>query len=36
MHSVKILRMDVSSVLDPLNEAQREAVAAPTGNILLL
>ena len=28
--------MDVSSVLDPLNEAQREAVAAPTGNILLL
>ena len=28
--------MDVSAVLDPLNEAQREAVAAPTGNILLL
>lgn len=28
--------MDVSSVLDSLNEAQREAVAAPTGNILLL
>ncbi len=28
--------MDVSSVLDSLNEAQRDAVAAPTGNILLL
>ena len=28
--------MDVSAVLDSLNEAQREAVAAPTGNILLL
>lgn len=28
--------MDVSSVLDPLNEAQRAAVAAPTGNILVL
>ncbi len=28
--------MDVSTVLDSLNEAQREAVAAPTGNILLL
>lgn len=28
--------MDVSSVLDSLNKAQREAVAAPTGNILLL
>jgi DNA helicase-2/ATP-dependent DNA helicase PcrA len=28
--------MDVSSVLDSLNEAQREVVAAPTGNILLL
>ena len=35
-HSVRIAPMDVSSVLDPLNEAQREAVAAPTGNILLL
>lgn len=28
--------MDVSTVLDELNEAQREAVAAPTGNILVL
>ena len=28
--------MDVSSVLDSLNEAQREAVAAPPGNILVL
>ncbi|MDX1519946.1 MAG: UvrD-helicase domain-containing protein, partial [Gammaproteobacteria bacterium] len=28
--------MDVSPVLDPLNEAQRAAVAAPTGNILVL
>ena len=28
--------MDVSSVLDGLNEAQREAVAAPPGNILVL
>lgn len=35
-HSAKIRAMDVSSVLDSLNEAQREAVAAPTGNILLL
>ena len=28
--------MDVSAVLDPLNAAQREAVAAPPGNILVL
>jgi len=28
--------MDVSLVLDPLNEAQREAVAAPSGNLLVL
>jgi len=28
--------MDVSSVLDPLNTPQREAVAATTGNILVL
>jgi DNA helicase-2/ATP-dependent DNA helicase PcrA len=28
--------MDVSMVLDGLNEAQREAVAAPTGNMLVL
>lgn len=28
--------MDVSSVLDGLNEVQREAVAAPTGNMLVL
>ena len=28
--------MDVSAVLDGLNEAQRHAVAAPTGNILVL
>jgi len=28
--------MDVSHVLDSLNQAQRDAVAAPTGNILLL
>jgi DNA helicase-2/ATP-dependent DNA helicase PcrA len=28
--------MDVSLVLDPLNEAQRDAVAAPPGNLLVL
>jgi len=28
--------MDVSAVLNDLNEAQREAVAAPTGNMLVL
>ncbi|MCH7694993.1 MAG: DNA helicase II [Proteobacteria bacterium] len=28
--------MDVSTILDELNEAQREAVAAPTGNIIVL
>ncbi len=28
--------MDVSAILDPLNAAQRDAVAAPTGNILVL
>ena len=28
--------MDVSSLLDDLNPAQREAVAAPPGNILVL
>ncbi len=28
--------MDVSLILDPLNEAQREAVAAPVGNLLVL
>ncbi|MCZ6525765.1 MAG: DNA helicase II [Gammaproteobacteria bacterium] len=28
--------MDVSTILDELNEAQRDAVAAPTGNILVL
>ncbi len=28
--------MDVSAVLDPLNKAQRAAVGAPTGNILVL
>ena len=28
--------MDVSSILDGLNEAQRKAVAAPTGNMLVL
>ncbi|MEE8320437.1 MAG: DNA helicase II [Gammaproteobacteria bacterium] len=28
--------MDVSLVLDPLNEAQRDAVASPTGNLLVL
>lgn len=28
--------MDVSDIIDPLNSAQREAVAAPTGNILVL
>ncbi len=28
--------MDVSLVLDPLNESQREAVAAPHGNIMVL
>ncbi|MGW8227955.1 MAG: DNA helicase II [Gammaproteobacteria bacterium] len=28
--------MDVSRILDPLNEAQREAVCAPAGNVLVL
>ena len=28
--------MDVSRILDPLNEAQREAVAAPVGPVLVL
>ncbi|HYY16135.1 MAG TPA: UvrD-helicase domain-containing protein, partial [Gammaproteobacteria bacterium] len=28
--------MDVSHLLDPLNEAQREAVAASPGNLLVL
>ena len=28
--------MDVSQILDPLNEAQRDAVTAPTGNLLVL
>lgn len=28
--------MDVSHILDPLNDAQREAVAAPAGNLLVL
>lgn len=28
--------MDVSAILDPLNDAQRQAVAAPIGNILIL
>jgi DNA helicase-2/ATP-dependent DNA helicase PcrA len=28
--------MDVSNILDPLNEAQREAVTAPMGNLLVL
>ncbi len=28
--------MDVSLVLDTLNESQREAVAAPPGNIMVL
>ena len=28
--------MDVSDIIDPLNAAQREAVAAPTGNSLVL
>lgn len=28
--------MDVSPILDPLNDAQREAVAAPAGNLLIL
>ena len=28
--------MDVSHILDDLNEVQRDAVAAPTGNILVL
>ena len=29
-------RMDVSHILDPLNDAQREAVTAPAGNLLVL
>ncbi|NIV29476.1 MAG: UvrD-helicase domain-containing protein, partial [Anaerolineae bacterium] len=28
--------MDVSSILDPLNDAQREAVTAPDGHVLVL
>jgi DNA helicase-2/ATP-dependent DNA helicase PcrA len=28
--------MDVSEILDQLNDAQREAVAAPVGNMLVL
>jgi len=28
--------MDVSRILDPLNEAQRQAVCAPAGNVLVL
>ena len=28
--------MDVSHILDKLNEAQREAVSAPVGNLLVL
>ncbi|MEW8562434.1 MAG: UvrD-helicase domain-containing protein, partial [Candidatus Thiodiazotropha sp.] len=28
--------MDVSPILDPLNDAQREAVTAPLGNLLVL
>jgi DNA helicase-2/ATP-dependent DNA helicase PcrA len=28
--------MDVTRILDPLNDAQREAVCAPTGNVLVL
>ncbi len=32
----KLLRMDVSDILDQLNDAQRQAVAAPVGNLLVL
>jgi DNA helicase II / ATP-dependent DNA helicase PcrA len=35
-YQAKILGMDVSHLLDPLNEAQREAVAASPGNLLVL
>jgi DNA helicase-2/ATP-dependent DNA helicase PcrA len=28
--------MDVSAILDPLNDAQRQAVCAPAGNVLVL
>lgn len=28
--------MDVSYIIDPLNDAQRQAVCAPTSNILVL
>ena len=28
--------MDVSAILDPLNDAQRQAVCAPSGNVLVL
>ena len=28
--------MDVSRILDPLNDAQRQAVCAPAGNVLVL
>jgi len=33
---LKSFAMDVSLVLDTLNESQREAVAAPAGNIMVL
>jgi len=34
--SAKLWRMDVSHLLDPLNDAQREAVSAPPGNQIIL
>jgi hypothetical protein len=35
-HSVTLRRMDVSDILSPLNTAQREAVTASSGNLLVL
>ena len=32
----RMCSMDVSEILDPLNDAQREAVAAPVSNLLVL
>ena len=34
--SCRIAAMDVTHILDPLNDAQREAVAAPPGHLLVL
>ena len=37
MHNLlKFTPMDITNILEPLNESQREAVAAPTGSTLVL